>query len=240
MDESLPVLKRDEIAHLISLGHILVLHRRTVYRLNAWLRKHPGGHLALLHFVGRDASNEIEAYHSDATLSKRMKSFVVAQVHRDDFSESSGWKPLTPLVQLGEGGKWGTVEEYDAVNPRWKDDLQVYRNGLKTAAAISDGERPQSLNKALLDPAALEPPAPPAGVDPSKQYRISRAWEDLHVKIKQSGLYGARPLWHYRMELVRYFGLFAGFLWVFLHASATCEQAASHLYVKIGLVKAFY
>lgn len=30
-----------------------------VLQLNAWLDKHPGGRLAVLHMVGRDATDEI-------------------------------------------------------------------------------------------------------------------------------------------------------------------------------------
>ena len=213
MASTLQQLRRDEIAHLISLGHVLVLKRRQVYRLNSWLARHPGGHLALLHFVGRDASNEIDAYHCDATL-RMMRSFVVAEVDAQDWSEeATGWKPLTPPVQAGQHGDHGRIQDYSGVGSDWKADLRRYRQG-------STGASPAS--KPLIAVAELEPPEPPAEIDPARQYRISRGWEDLHGKLIEAGVYKPTPAWNYRVDMLRYIGLFLAFLWVFLHANQTC------------------
>ncbi|CAD6577879.1 MAG: hypothetical protein CYPHOPRED_000398 [Cyphobasidiales sp. Tagirdzhanova-0007] len=225
-------LRRSEVAHLITLGHIIVLHRRRIYRLNSWLSKHPGGHLALLHFVGRDAANEIEAYHSEATLGGVMRSFVIAEVDGRDFDESdddgsgAGWKPLTPLVQLSNEGACGRAQDYAGVNRSWKHDLALLRNG------SFDCQRAQ---KRLVTLREIEPPSPPVGIDPVEQYRISRAWEVLNKKMEAAGFYDARPLWHYRTDLIRYFALFAAFLWVFLQAHQTW-----HYYVAAVLLGAFW
>lgn len=122
-------LSRCRLAELISQGQTLVLHRRRVYKLDSWLKTHPGGDLAILHFVGRDATCEIEAYHSDFTL-QRMKRFCIGWIREEDWydqddlkrrkemsiqldkdkdshqeseseSAATAWKPLTPPVQLG-------------------------------------------------------------------------------------------------------------------------------------------
>lgn len=209
-------LSRNEVRHLISLGHVLVLHRRSVYRLNNWLSRHPGGHLAILHFVGRDAANEIEAYHCKDTIERVMRHYIVAKVEEKDLSEEVGWKPLTPLVQLGKEGAFGSIQDYageKGTARNWKQDLKAYRSGQV------DGQPVQK----LVEEEELEPPSPPESIIPSEQYRISKAWEVLHQKLEDEGLYKARPLWHYRVELVRYFGLFLGFLYVFMHASRTCK-----------------
>lgn len=209
-------LSRHEVRHLMSLGHVLVLHRRSVYRLNNWLSRHPGGHLAILHFVGRDAANEIEAYHCKDTIERVMKHYIIAKVKEEDFSEESGWKPLTPLVQLGKEGAFGSIQDYageKGTSRNWKNDLKAYRDG------FTDKEAP----KLLVQEEELEPPTPPQSIIPSEQYRISRAWGVLHQKLQDEGLYKARPLWHYRVDLIRYIGLFLGFLWVFMHASRICR-----------------
>mgnify|MGYP002758942187 FL=1 len=56
------VWTRAEVAKRIAQGEVLVLRRGLIYRLNSWVHKHPGGELAILHFVGRDARDEIEVY----------------------------------------------------------------------------------------------------------------------------------------------------------------------------------
>jgi delta8-fatty-acid desaturase len=48
-----------EIENLIADGDVLVIYAANVLRLNTWLDKHPGGQLAILHMVGRDATDEI-------------------------------------------------------------------------------------------------------------------------------------------------------------------------------------
>lgn len=215
-------LSRNEVRHLMSLGHVLVLHRRKVYRLNNWLGRHPGGHLAILHFVGRDAANEIEAYHCKDTIERVMRHYIIARVEEQDFSDEKGWKPLTPLVQAGKEGAFGSIEDYageKGTTRSWKNDLAAFRSG-----------EPAQHDQKLIAEEELEAPSPPESINPAEQYRISKAWELLHQKLEDEGLYKARPLWHYRVELVRYFGLFFGFLWVFMHANRTCRSRSDASY----------
>lgn len=46
---------------MIADGHAIVIFDDMVLRLDSWLEKHPGGRLAILHMVGRDATDEIKA-----------------------------------------------------------------------------------------------------------------------------------------------------------------------------------
>ncbi|GAC98520.1 hypothetical protein PHSY_006114 [Pseudozyma hubeiensis SY62] len=91
-------LSRAQLAERIAQGETLVLHRRKIYKLDRWLARHPGGELAILHFVGRDATDEIEAYHSDDTISRLMSRFVIAHLDEADWHN---YRPLVPPVQLG-------------------------------------------------------------------------------------------------------------------------------------------
>lgn len=53
------VLSVEAVDAMIAKGDIIVIFQDNVLRLNSWLSKHPGGRLAILHMVGRDATEEI-------------------------------------------------------------------------------------------------------------------------------------------------------------------------------------
>jgi delta8-fatty-acid desaturase len=55
------VLSPETVDALIADGDTIVIFEEYVLRLNGWLDKHPGGRLAILHMVGRDATDEISA-----------------------------------------------------------------------------------------------------------------------------------------------------------------------------------
>ena len=52
-------LTRRRIEGLIAAGRTIVISEGRVLQLDGWLDKHPGGRLAVLHMVGRDATDEI-------------------------------------------------------------------------------------------------------------------------------------------------------------------------------------
>ncbi len=56
------VLTRAEIEAKIADGHVVIISEGRVLQLDGWLDKHPGGRLAVLHMVGRDATDEINVY----------------------------------------------------------------------------------------------------------------------------------------------------------------------------------
>jgi len=43
----------------ISEGELIIIHEGYAIKLNNWIDRHPGGRLAILHMVGRDATDEI-------------------------------------------------------------------------------------------------------------------------------------------------------------------------------------
>jgi hypothetical protein len=206
----LRTLRREQLAQLVCQGHVLVLHRRTVYRLNAWLALHPGGALAILHFVGRDATDELEAYHPAATI-KRMRAFAIGEVDERDWSDDIGWKPLVPPVQLG----WPERAEAYAGVPSISHALDQ----LKTTPS-------HSLHLPLLSPVALEPAPPPEAIAPARQHSLSLAYRQLHDDIIAAKLYEPMPVWRYRFELVRYTLIFLAFAVTFARATRPCARQA--------------
>ena len=116
MGQPATIWTRDQIATRILAGETIVILRNKVLRIPpSWLTTHPGGSLAILHFVGRDASDEVEAFHSDETL-KRMSNHVVGTLDIGD----EAWEPLVPPIATGwvrRLGTSGTLEWYNEASP---------------------------------------------------------------------------------------------------------------------------
>ncbi|KAF5134552.1 Delta 8-(E)-sphingolipid desaturase [Metarhizium anisopliae] len=55
------ILSPEAVDSMIADGDTIVIFEEYVLRLNSWLDRHPGGRLAILHMVGRDATDEITA-----------------------------------------------------------------------------------------------------------------------------------------------------------------------------------
>src|SRR5215471_5954387 len=111
------IWSRHEIATRILAGETLFIFNGQLIRIpTSWLNAHPGGSLAILHFVGRDATDEILAYHPVDTL-KRFKSYVIGLVE----TEEHGWEPLVPPVmsgwirKIGSDGHHQWLNEADAI-----------------------------------------------------------------------------------------------------------------------------
>ncbi len=58
MDRS-QVLSRRQVEGLIAIGQTIVISENRVLRLDRLLETHPGGKLAIMHMVGRDATDEL-------------------------------------------------------------------------------------------------------------------------------------------------------------------------------------
>ncbi|RYO88385.1 hypothetical protein DL766_003064 [Monosporascus sp. MC13-8B] len=78
---------------MIAEGHIIVIYEGNVLRLDSWLEKHPGGRLAILHMVGRDATDEINVYHPVAVCNT-MKAYRIGRL-------AGPWINMTPPIRGG-------------------------------------------------------------------------------------------------------------------------------------------
>lgn len=58
-ERSYPVLPRREIEALIAEGRKVFIVDQHVVKADAWCKYHPGGDKAILHMVGRDATDEV-------------------------------------------------------------------------------------------------------------------------------------------------------------------------------------
>lgn len=56
------ILSRREIEGMIAEGRNIFIFENRVIKADAWMKFHPGGPKAIQHMVGRDATDEINAY----------------------------------------------------------------------------------------------------------------------------------------------------------------------------------
>lgn len=56
---SYPVLSRREIEAQIAEGKYIFILDQYVIKADAWRKYHPGGEKAIMHMVGRDATDEV-------------------------------------------------------------------------------------------------------------------------------------------------------------------------------------
>lgn len=55
------ILSRRQVEHMIAEGRTLIIVDAYVLKVDAWRPFHPGGDKAIMHMVGRDATDEVHA-----------------------------------------------------------------------------------------------------------------------------------------------------------------------------------
>ncbi|KAL8291815.1 hypothetical protein RQP46_002073 [Phenoliferia psychrophenolica] len=221
-------LTRQQIAFCITQGHVLVIHRGFVYRLNNFLKNHPGGAMPVLHYVGRDATDEIEAYHPVFAL-QRMRGYVCGRVDAADWQgeeveNGTGWKPLVPPLHLG----WSNLaSSYSNVGPL-DESLAILKEGGDAVEKLVGQGAPAGTSLPFLAQASLEPPPPPAGLDPVEQQRLSISFRKFRREMLQvPGLFDNNPWELYKAHIYRCTALFASFLGFYLKATSKWHYAVS-------------
>lgn len=199
------VWTRSDIADRIIRGENLVIYRGQLLRIpQSWLQAHPGGALSILHFVGRDATDEIEAFHAEPTLQNRVKKYILGKV---ELSKNGTWEPMTPPVArgwvrsaiAGKNGEGEWVREAHVLTH--EDD-----NSLLTSEIllVSKDRAPSSEVAPTVETLKI----PPATLSLKEQTEHSRAFSELHKRITAAGLYET-PYWSgYGPEVARYLSLF--------------------------------
>lgn len=216
---SRPRFTRSQVASRILAGESLLIYNGNVLRIPpSWLAAHPGGALSILHFVGRDASDEIEACHQPESLAM-IKRYSIGEVDylegRDCYSEpvdegepvpEGYWRPLLPPVTLG--WIWNSKER------KWENDAVPFYPNSESSPDILLKEKPQtaldSTASSSTDPTGptLESLTPvlssePA-LSPSIQHRQSLAYKALHQRVIAAGLYETPFVSGYGVEFIRY------------------------------------
>ncbi|AET37963.1 fatty acid desaturase Ecym_2214 [Eremothecium cymbalariae DBVPG len=106
------LLSRSEIEELIAQGRSIVIYRNLVLNVDKWIKYHPGGDKAIFHMIGRDATAEMDAYHSNLTIA----TFKKWRIGVIDYP----WENMVPPIQ---GGVYRLAEKMDQLSETSDDTV---------------------------------------------------------------------------------------------------------------------
>ncbi|CAF3476706.1 hypothetical protein SNK03_001975 [Fusarium graminearum] len=232
------ILTAAAVERMIADGQTIVVFEESILKLDGWMERHPGGRLAVLHMVGRDATDEMKAYHSESTL-RTMKAYRIGR-------KQGPWTNRTPPIRGGIFRKDAPEEvelsdsacsdtEESLANSSILDDAASSASSATDDVVVGGGDdilkteglrhrsatiksEPNNKRSAILRVANagvareiqtdLENYPPPE--DTKVQTDIRRKYQLLHDRIRDEGLYQC-PYIEYGKELARYTTLFALF-----------------------------
>ena len=189
---------REAVALRILNGeYLFILNGNLISVPHSWLASHPGGALAILHFVGRDATDEVEAYHPRHVL-KNMLAFSQGPVQLSE----DGWIPLLPPISTG----WHRKLAPDG-SLRWHNEATPEYSSENTPSSPSSQillmrKSDASLERSGPSLASLHPP--PTTLSLKRQSQHSAAYKLLHKRVVDAGLYQTRYISGYGPEVARY------------------------------------
>ncbi|KAL8735523.1 MAG: hypothetical protein Q9166_000691 [cf. Caloplaca sp. 2 TL-2023] len=96
------IVTRRQVEGMIADGKTVIIVDGKVLKADAWLRFHPGGDKSIMHVVGRDATDEVNALHSPEAR-QRMAAFQVGRIE-------GRWQNFLPPIQ---GGKFRPYTDHE-------------------------------------------------------------------------------------------------------------------------------
>ncbi|KAG9292049.1 hypothetical protein G9A89_017949 [Geosiphon pyriformis] len=96
-------LTKEEFQRRIRNGQSLIIYNKKVYRLDKWIKYHPGGSLAIQHMVGKDATDEINAFHPSNVYQKQIHNFYIAEYSENNLKATQEQKTIELAYQRLEG-----------------------------------------------------------------------------------------------------------------------------------------
>ncbi|KAL8902055.1 MAG: hypothetical protein Q9192_000199 [Flavoplaca navasiana] len=87
------VLTRRQVEGMIADGKTIIILDGKVLKVDSWLKYHPGGDKSIMHVVGRDATDEVNALHSPDAR-QRMAAYQIGRIE-------GRWQNFLPPVQGG-------------------------------------------------------------------------------------------------------------------------------------------
>ncbi|ORY08393.1 delta-6-fatty acid desaturase [Basidiobolus meristosporus CBS 931.73] len=94
-----------EVRTRVQNGEILIIYKAQVYKLNKWIKYHPGGELAVRHMLGKDATDVVQAMHPEWVLTKKMKHFYVGDLVEEPLMSAGRTVDLKAQQRISESYK---------------------------------------------------------------------------------------------------------------------------------------
>ncbi|KAF3919483.1 hypothetical protein ABW20_dc0100314 [Dactylellina cionopaga] len=202
------VLSRREIENLIAEGKKIIIVDDKVLKIDAWVKYHPGGEKVIMHMVGRDATDEVTALHSQDAR-RQMKKFEIGRIE-------GPWVNFRPPIS---GGKFRVTGD-DSFNENF--NLTGVNSALSGPTSTKTGFKKKPLRDAILDPRlkyrtfedgeAEEVQGLYPSVDYTTQREIIIKYRELNQRLREKGFYECNYL-SYGRESIRYCTFFALFLY---------------------------
>ena len=218
------IISRNDIEAQIAEGRKIVIVDDRVLKVDAWLPYHPGGDKAILHMVGRDATNEVRAFHSAETQALMLK-FQIGRIQGQ-------WIDFLPTIQGGVFRKRQTEEDgYQASgkNDCSADESSGEENSVEPSPIFEAQKRQEALrthgdsdadsisSTTSLGSSILQLPATPGKIpvasahelenfpslDPVTQGHIVTKYHELDQRVRAAGLYNC-DYSAYLAEITRY------------------------------------
>ncbi|KAL1984666.1 hypothetical protein VTN96DRAFT_8792 [Rasamsonia emersonii] len=219
-DRKQRIISRREIEGMIADGRHIVIYDGRVLKTDAWIKFHPGGDKSIKHMVGRDATDEINALHSEEAR-QRMLSFQIGRIE-------GRWTNFLPPIQGGKFRPYNkddcdTASDSSSSQPSTRPSSPVFdevvdektglrrRNSSSTAASSIASAPPadkkfeprpffldaRTQQEIVLDLAKYPP------LEPASQDNIVKKYRALNERIRAEGLYDCN-YWAYFIECCRY------------------------------------
>ncbi|MCJ1421662.1 hypothetical protein MMC32_008028 [Xylographa parallela] len=240
--QKVKVLSRQDVEGLIAQGQTIIIVDGNVLKVDAWLKYHPGGDKAIMHMVGRDATDEVIALHSSEAR-QRMGSFRIGQIQGQ-------WKNFLPPIQGGqfrskvERENVEDEEIFSATSPSERSSLsgspvfdyselsdksfrqrrgegqeKEYSSSISSVSSIDldplDTNKMSYMDACTQHEIDLDIDKYPS-LDADTQNDIVQKYRALHDRVSNEGLFECSYR-SYLIELCRYTFLFSTFLFLLHH-----------------------
>ncbi|KAK9467539.1 fatty acid desaturase-domain-containing protein [Lipomyces arxii] len=205
------LMSRSAIERLIADGHQIVIYENRVLRVDSWLPKHPGGDIAVFHMVGRDATDEINAYHSEGARALARK-FQIGLI-------KGTWENFVPPIQ---GGKFCSEPDegvsLSSASSSSDEDSAAPIPKIRPSKMATEVKKHEPI---VVSPQAHDPPASMElmaeyerklverdlnkypSLDYQTQLNITHKYRELEAFLLKEGYFQCN-YWNYGIESVRY------------------------------------